>query len=151
MAGCSPGGRLCDCASPPDAASYSDQPAFGRSSTADAVGSAASAPAAAPVGAPSAMTRTSKRIGYSLLIGPAGAGRAQNFDRLGRPEGHGDLAKLGDAVPAGQRLERAADTGRNGRRAAAQEQLPDTGQETLQLAVRRSPRLGEPNLDMACP
>jgi len=90
-----------------------------------------------------------QRTGNSLLIGAAGAGRTQDFDRVGRAEGHGNLTKPGDAMPPGQRLECAADVGWHGRRPAAQQQ-PDAGQETLQPAVGRTPALGEPDLRMAC-
>ena len=62
-----------------------------------------------------------------LLIGAAGAGGAQDLDRLGTAKGLGDLAKLGDASSPGQRLEGALDISRHRRRPAAQQQLSDTG------------------------
>ena len=58
-----------------------------------------------------------------LLLGPAGAGHAQASDWLGRAKGHRDRMDPGDATPTRQRLERALDKCRDGRGAAAQQQL----------------------------
>ena len=85
-----------------------------------------------------------------LLLGPAGARNAQEFDWLGEAEGYCDRMDSGDATPPRQRLERTLYNCRDGRGAAAQKQLPDPRQETLQPAVGRAPSLGKPDLHLAC-
>src|SRR6516162_6287867 len=90
-----------------------------------------------------------QRIGDPLFVGPSRTGFAQGLDRFGRAEDQRDLAKPGEAASAWHGLKSPGDKGGCRQRTAAQQQLSDAGQETLQPAVGRAPSLREPDLHIA--
>jgi hypothetical protein len=77
--------------------------------------------------------------------GPPMPAPRQTPDRHGTPGNHPDLAKLWNAAPAGQHLERAADIGRHCRHAASQNSWPMPRQKALKPAVRRTPCFRKPD------
>ena len=91
-----------------------------------------------------------QRIGNSLLVGPADAPCTQGGGRLRTAKGHRDAVKFRDAATTRQRVECTRDIRRHRRRSAAQKQLADSGQKTLEASVGRAPALGEPDLHIAC-